>query len=267
MEALVDLSELGRALRTALVTTDAPALGQLLVDEVEWLGSRGGACRGREEVLAVVVPFLDAARSGWVIDVRVVGRGLVMELDLAGDHPGAPVPWLGALLADGTGRIVRIQEYESPAVAEADLETLASVPAGHGVPDPTSAGVVDLVPFVHVADVGRSITFYRLLGLEVSRTHEEGATLAWAFLGHEGAAMMLASASEPVEPRDQAVLFYLYSHDLAGLRRHLLAGGVLPGEILDGSPGPRQEMRVTDPDGYCLMVAQIEEHERPGEPR
>jgi hypothetical protein len=29
-------------------------------------------------------------------------------------------------------------------------------------------------------------------------------------------------------------------------------------EIEDGSPGPRQEMRVTDPDGYVLMVAQIE---------
>ncbi len=30
------------------------------------------------------------------------------------------------------------------------------------------------------------------------------------------------------------------------------------GEIVDGSPGPRQEMQVADPDGYVLMVAQIE---------
>jgi len=26
----------------------------------------------------------------------------------------------------------------------------------------------------------------------------------------------------------------------------------------DGSPGPREEMRVTDPDGYVLMIAQID---------
>jgi hypothetical protein len=33
---------------------------------------------------------------------------------------------------------------------------------------------------------------------------------------------------------------------------------VRAGEIQDGTPGPSQEMRPTDPDGYVLMVAQIE---------
>jgi hypothetical protein len=36
----------------------------------------------------------------------------------------------------------------------------------------------------------------------------------------------------------------------------LVANGVEAGEIHDGSPGPEREMRVTDPDGWCLMIAQ-----------
>lgn len=55
------------------------------------------------------------------------------------------------------------------------------------------------------------------------------------------------------------MIFYLYSRDLAALRDHLVAHGLTPGEIIDGSPGPREEMRVTDPDGYSLMIAQINE--------
>jgi hypothetical protein len=54
------------------------------------------------------------------------------------------------------------------------------------------------------------------------------------------------------------VLFYLYSDDLAALRKQLLAAGIDAGAIEDGSPGPREEMRVIDPDGYELMIAQIE---------
>jgi hypothetical protein len=38
----------------------------------------------------------------------------------------------------------------------------------------------------------------------------------------------------------------------------LLADGIHVGEIVDGTPGPPQEMRLTDPDGYVLMVAQLE---------
>jgi hypothetical protein len=87
-----------------------------------------------------------------------------------------------------------------------------------------------------------------------------GITLQWAFLEATGEArIMFERADGPVDPDAQGVLFYLYSNDLVGLRRHLLANGVAPGEIVDGSPGPRREMKVTDPDGYVLMVAQIEE--------
>ena len=70
---------------------------------------------------------------------------------------------------------------------------------------------------------------------------------------------MLARADAPVDHRVQAVLFYLYADDLAGLRDHLVAHDVVVSEIGDGTPGPKQEMRVEDPDGYVLMIAQIED--------
>jgi ketosteroid isomerase-like protein len=38
----------------------------------------------------------------------------------------------------------------------------------------------------------------------------------------------------------------------------LVAAGADAGEIVDGSPGPRTEMRVRDPDGYVLMIAQLD---------
>jgi hypothetical protein len=42
------------------------------------------------------------------------------------------------------------------------------------------------------------------------------------------------------------------------LREQLLATGIEAGEISDGTPGPREELQLTDPDGYTLKVAQIE---------
>jgi len=70
---------------------------------------------------------------------------------------------------------------------------------------------------------------------------------------------MLARATAPIDRRQQAVLFYLYTDDLPTLRDRLVSEGVPLGEIRDGTPGPRQELAMSDPDGYCLMVAQIEE--------
>jgi hypothetical protein len=70
---------------------------------------------------------------------------------------------------------------------------------------------------------------------------------------------MVAEADAPINPQEQAVLFYLYAHDLTGLRDYLVANGVAPGQIVDGTPGPRHETRITDPDGYCLMAAQIDD--------
>jgi ketosteroid isomerase-like protein/catechol 2,3-dioxygenase-like lactoylglutathione lyase family enzyme len=128
----------------------------------------------------------------------------------------------------------------------------------NAVGEPPAHRVDNLIPFVHVADVERSIAFYQHLGFVVTSIFEPGGHLVWASLESENAELMLQRASWTIDADQQAVLFYLYSDDLAALRKQLVTRGLDVGEIQDGTPGPRQEMRLADPDGYVLMVAQTE---------
>jgi hypothetical protein len=117
-------------------------------------------------------------------------------------------------------------------------------------------GVTQLVPFVHVRNVAGSLSFYRHFGFEVANTYVQAGELVWCSLVSGGARLMLAKADAPVVAEEQAVLFYLYAEDLDALREQLLHAGIDAGPIVDGSPGPEREMRVSDPDGWCLMVAE-----------
>jgi len=118
--------------------------------------------------------------------------------------------------------------------------------------------VSDLVPFAHVADVDRSAAFYERLGFEMGSEFAPEGRRVWAFLERGDARLMVAEADEAIDPGAQAVLFYLYTRDLDGLRARLVAHGVAAGEITTGNPGPDRQMDVVDPDGYVLMVAEIE---------
>jgi catechol 2,3-dioxygenase-like lactoylglutathione lyase family enzyme len=118
--------------------------------------------------------------------------------------------------------------------------------------------VTDLVPFVHVAEVDRAVAFYELLGFEMLHEFVPEDRRVWAWLERGDARLMVAEADEPVDPAAQAVLFYLYARDLDGLRARLIERGIDAGEITTGGPGPDRQMRVEDPDGYTLMVAEIE---------
>ena len=61
----------------------------------------------------------------------------------------------------------------------------------------TNAKVTGLIPMAHVADVQRSVEFYKMLGMEL-RASLKGSTngLQWAHLACEGAHLMFARASE-----------------------------------------------------------------------
>jgi catechol 2,3-dioxygenase-like lactoylglutathione lyase family enzyme len=126
------------------------------------------------------------------------------------------------------------------------------------VPSPPEQRVNGLVPFVHVEDVERSIAFYYHLGFIVASVYKYKGRPVWAALRSEGAELMVTTDGDSIDPNGQGVLFYLYSSNLTALREQMLADGIDVGEIADGTPGPRQEMRLTDPDGYVLMVAQVE---------
>jgi predicted enzyme related to lactoylglutathione lyase len=133
---------------------------------------------------------------------------------------------------------------------------------GPGPPDSVPAAPAQrinrLTPFVHVEDVARSIAFYHHLGLTLASVYKYRGTPIWASLTSGEAELMVTTDGDPIDPAGQGVLFYLYSDDLAALRKQLLAAGIAVGEIEDGTPGPTQQMQIIDPDGYELMVAQTD---------
>jgi catechol 2,3-dioxygenase-like lactoylglutathione lyase family enzyme len=129
---------------------------------------------------------------------------------------------------------------------------------------PTGAGsnVVDLVPFLHVSDVARSIRFWEALGFRVVKRYEPNGRLEFAGLESTAAAkVMLARVDQPPEQdsdRSAPGFLYLYTPDLDAFRKRLLEHGIEPGEITDGpGPGPNREMCVRDPDGHGHMVAEL----------
>lgn len=240
----------------AVIDSDglADVLGGLLADEVHWAGTGpGGECRSRADVQRTIGEQLDRGIRPRLRGLRPAGDRVLLEVEL--ERAGGPTAVVGLVLTlDARGRVTGLQDYADAAAAHHDLVLAA---AGGGAVRP-SAPVSALIPFAHVADVSRSVSFYRLLGFEPTDDHEEDEELVWVALASGSAALMLARADDAVRPGDQAILFYLYARELRALREHLVAHGVQVGEIVDGSPGPAQEMRVTDPDGYCLMIAQTD---------
>jgi hypothetical protein len=246
-------------LRNAFESGDLLSAAGLLADEVSWHGEGvGRACHTRDDVLATLREGLDSGARYNLIDLRLVGDRVLLHLESAvtdAGHGPPPATIWQALTLDAAGLIVQLQGYSDAAAAEHDL-ALRSGSAEASVP--AAGRVTRLVPFVFVAEMDRSVAFYRLLGFEVTATFEPNGVLSWASLDGGGAELMLALAASVIDPASQSILFYLYAPDLVGLRDHLVSQGLTPGEIVDGSPGPAQEMRLDDPDGYCLMIAQID---------
>lgn len=118
-------------------------------------------------------------------------------------------------------------------------------------------GVTGLIPMAHAADVQRSVDFYKLLGMEVrgSQRNPSGKS-QWVHLACGQADLMFARGAEPVIASQQAVLFYLYTPDLIALRAHLQSSAVKVSPITYPDYMPKGEIRVDDPDGYCLLIGQ-----------
>jgi catechol 2,3-dioxygenase-like lactoylglutathione lyase family enzyme len=119
------------------------------------------------------------------------------------------------------------------------------------------AKVTGLTPMALAADVQRSVNFYKLLGMELrGQLKTSSGDLQWAHVAGEQAGLMFARATEPVVPSQQAVLFYLYSPNLVGLREYLISAGVRVSSITYPDYMPKGEIRVEDPDGYTLLIGQ-----------
>ena len=113
-----------------------------------------------------------------------------------------------------------------------------------------------LIPLTFVAELERSIDFYKRLGFEVANTFAaEGAPKpTWAWLRSGDAQLMLGEASEPIVPDQQRTLFYLYTDDVPTAHATLKAAGLNPREVTTPFYAPRGEFQVTDPDGHVLMI-------------
>ena len=140
---------------------------------------------------------------------------------------------------------------------------------------PASYAVSNLVTYAHVVDVDASLAFYALLGFAPQNMMREPDGRAfWARARSGTGEIMFARASGPIAAGQQAVLFYMYSADVAALRRHLLAGGLRDAGPYTGSAGPGDgprsvfavghthympagELRIADPDGYIILVGQL----------
>lgn len=119
---------------------------------------------------------------------------------------------------------------------------------------------------IHVADVERSVAFYRLLGFESGNREPKEGPPHWVWLytpgapdWRRGANLMLTRTARPLQPEAQDVLFYIYVADLPAMRERLLANGVSAGEIRYPPYLPKGQFGTQDPDGYCLMIAQASE--------
>jgi ketosteroid isomerase-like protein len=246
-----------RATFAALTRGDLEPAAALLSPDVVWQGMNPGPsnCLNRREVLAVLLNRHAHGHIGELVDVIELDAAsvAVMMRDVEDSQESVDV------LTFDRDRVVAIQTCANRDAAYA----LAAKrpPSDRGAEPGLAAGDRQrphgLVPFVHVHDVARSVRFYETLGFDVIGTHEHDGRLDWASLRSGDAQLMLAAGHE-IEPAVQGVLFYLFSPDIAGLRETLLRAGIAVTPIADGSPGPEQEMRVVDPDGYCLMIAQAE---------
>jgi catechol 2,3-dioxygenase-like lactoylglutathione lyase family enzyme len=122
-----------------------------------------------------------------------------------------------------------------------------------------------LTPYAHVADIDRSIAFYRRLGLDVQNRHFDDEVLAWAFLSTPAvdrrtaaARLMIAAADGPIDASKQAVLFYCWTDDAHTLHAELEAAGVEVGPIEHPFYMRAGEFEVVDPDGYLVLVGQLD---------
>ena len=235
----------------ALARGELDVIERVFAEDVRWRGLPPGPgdCLSRREVRQML-----AAR----VAEGALGRAEVFAVDadrvaVVTSRDGVELVHVLTFAGD---RVVAVQACPDRAGIAA-LPPAETPAAGDGSRAGESCRPDGLIPFVHVADIERSIAFYETLGFEVTDTHRHEGRLDWAALRAGGAALMLAQGA-PLDAAAQGVLFYLYSRDLAGLREALVRGGVAATAIGDGSPGPREEMRVVDPDGYRLMIAQIE---------
>lgn len=116
---------------------------------------------------------------------------------------------------------------------------------------------------IDVSDVECSAAFYRKLGFEIGNRDPASGTMGWAWLyspqvenWRKGPNLMLRKSESTVVKAPEGLTLFFYAAHLVALREELLEQGLLPSEIRYPYYLPEGEFLLSDPDGYCLIVAQ-----------
>lgn len=115
--------------------------------------------------------------------------------------------------------------------------------------------VNELTPLLIVADLSRSLAFYRdRLGFQIAQEWSSEGQLAWCRLERNGVSLMLQQACDedgPAAGRGRGVMFYFSCADASAEYERLQASGanVAPPQVAFYG---MNQLVLTDPDGYEL---------------
>ena len=125
------------------------------------------------------------------------------------------------------------------------------------------APISGVVAMIEVSDVEVSAAFYRKLGFEIGNRDPSTGKIGWAWLyspkvenWRRGPNLMLRKSESAVIKPPEGLTLFFYAAQLVSLREELLGQGLLPSEIRYPTYLPEGEFVLSDPDGYCLIVAQ-----------
>ena len=121
----------------------------------------------------------------------------------------------------------------------------------------TPMKVQQTTPLLFVTDIIKSLEFYcDGLGFDMTQKWEPDGQLAWCWLQHGGAALMLQKACKEDPPpgtRGKGVTFYFICEDAEVVYRELTERGVRATAPTVAFYGMKQTF-VTDPDGYEVEI-------------
>ncbi len=121
-----------------------------------------------------------------------------------------------------------------------------------------------MVPMLNVADIHRSLNFYKeIAGFELISGQEELEQWKWAEIRSGQVVLMLAQSgylgekSDPVALEEESwpAVFYYYPEDVEQIHTHIKALGYEVGELSVTFYGMK-EFSLRDPDGHHLTFGQ-----------
>jgi predicted enzyme related to lactoylglutathione lyase len=108
---------------------------------------------------------------------------------------------------------------------------------------------------LYVTDLARSARFYQLLGYAEQASGQDSE---WAYRYLKtGACGLLLAAGTTVARQTGPVTLYLQVHDADAVAGELRAAGVPVEHLGHPDHAPGGELKVTDPDGYVLLLGQV----------